>query len=173
MLEKINHVAVQSSIAPTGEQLRGGQRDDAEGRGDSSLRVPECYRVARQRSRNPSRPSRDACGSLTPIDAKRLAAIPPFRCIVGSLAPGVRWCRALGLAAVQRCRKLACLSHVSGRRASDVYDTNPVRRSRHPPRLLPSGSTSETVEPPRTTRCDATGCGTLFREDPSLRAFVK
>ena len=62
---------------------------------------------------------------------------------------------------------LACLSQMSSRPASDVrndrgvldvaselvsdaYDRNLARRSRHSPRLLPSGLTTRIVEPPRT-----------------------
>jgi hypothetical protein len=40
-----------------------------------------------------------------------------------SLASGVRPCRRLGLVAVQRCRKLVCLSRVSGRQVSDVGES--------------------------------------------------
>jgi len=80
-----------------------------------------------------------------------------------SLAGGVRSCRRLGLAAVQRCRKLACLSQMSGRQASDVVTTSlsptPTIAAWSGEAAIHHGfslATSETVEPPSHTRCDAT-----------------
>jgi len=97
---------------------------------------------------------------------------------------------------------LACLSQMSSRPASDVrndrgvldvaselvsdaYDRNLARRSRHSPRLLPSGLTTRIVEPPRTqmvvrslgrtesARLHKTARGTLF-SNPSatLQGFA-